>query len=121
MFIPSKHIKNFQKTEKVGAKIRLQGTHLLIDHEIADSVFGNDNNAYVVYYPERKTLMLAAVSDELFKKLHKASQQMLKDRNLKGDKSLAVGEVLIDNQLDESDRDLVYKIEATLGVLSVKL
>ena len=121
MFIPSKHIKNYQKAETIGSKIRLQGTHLLIDHEIASTIFGNDSNAYVVYYPERKTLMLAAVSDELFKKLHKASQQMLKDRNLKGDKSLAVGEVLIDNQLDESGRDLNYKVEAALGVLSVEL
>ena len=121
MFIPTKHIQQYKQAEKVGGKVRLQGTHLLIDHEIVQTIFGEDTVAYVVYYPERKTIMLAAYSDELFKKLHKTAQQMLKDRNLKGDKSLALGEVLIDNQLDESDRDLEYKVEAALGVLSVKL
>jgi len=121
MFIPPKHVKKYGQPEKTGSKVRLQGLHLIIDGEIASTVFGKDTVAYVVYYPTKKTLMMAASTDELFKKLHKTAQQMLKDRNLKGDKSLAVGEVLIDNQLDESDRDLEYKVEAALGVLSVKL
>jgi len=121
MFLPPKHVKKYTEPEKTGGKIRLQGTHLHIDHKIATAIFGTDTNAYVVFYPSKKTLMLAAVSDELFKKLHKTSQQMLKARNLKGDKSLALGEILIDNQLDESDRDLEYKVEEALGVLSVKL
>lgn len=121
MFIPPKHVKKYTSPQKVGGKIRLQGTHLIIDHEIANTIFGKDTVAYVVYYPGKNTLMMAAYSDELFKKLHKTAQQMLKDRNLKGDKSLALGEILIDNQLDESDRDLEYKVEAALGILSVQL
>jgi len=121
MFIPPKHIKKYQQPEKTGSKVRLQGLHLIIDAEIATTVFGKDTVAYVVYYPERKTLMMAASTDDLFKKLHKTSQQMLKDRNLKGDKSLALGEVLIDNLLEEKDRDLEYKVEAALGILSVQL
>lgn len=101
--------------------IRLQSSHLLIDREIASQVFKNDHNAYVVYYPKNNSLLVAPVSDELFKKLHKANQHMLKDRNLEGDKSIALHELLIDNQLDDSDRKLEFKVEPALGILNIKI
>ena len=55
------------------------------------------------------------------KKLHKAKQHMLKDRNLKGDKSIALHELLIDNEIDSTDRDLVYDFQPGLGILNIKL
>ncbi|HHG86225.1 MAG TPA: hypothetical protein ENJ82_15855 [Bacteroidetes bacterium] len=94
---------------------------MVIDHEVASQIFGDDLNVYVVYYADRKTLMIAPASDEIFKKLHKAAQHILKDRNLKGDKTIALHEILIDNQLDETDRNLAYELQAELGILNVKL
>lgn len=105
----------------VASPVRLKSSHILIDQNIVAQIFGNDQNAYAVYYPKKKSLLLAAISDELFNKLHKASQHMLKDRNLNGDKSIAFHELLIDNQLDDTDRPLEFKIEPALGILNIKM
>lgn len=120
MFIPPNRLKNnYDSAAEVGSKISLKSSHLLIDHEIANEVFGSDLNAMVVYYSNRRSLMVAAKSDELFKSLHKANQHMLKDRNLKGDKSIALHEMLIDHEIDDTDRGLVYEFQPGLGVLTI--
>ena len=122
MFIPPNRLKNnFESNSKVGSKVRLKSSHLLIDHEVAATIFGQDLNAHLVYYPDRRTLMVAPKSDELFKQLHKANQHMLKDRNLKGDKTIALHEMLIDNDINDIDRDLAYEYQEGLGILNVKL
>jgi hypothetical protein len=122
MFIPPSNFKQKAASNAVKREpIRLKSSHLLIDDEIAGKAFGDCQNVYTVYYPDRNTLMIAPVTDELFKNLHKASQQMLKDRNLKGDKSIALHELLIDNQINETDRDLAYEFQEALGILNVKL
>lgn len=122
MFIPPDKLKNnFYSNSTPGSKIRLKSSHLHIDREVVTEAFGNDLNVFVVYYPDRHSLMIAPISDELFKNLHKAGQHMLKDRNLKGDKTIALHETLIDNQVDETDRDLEYELQPGLGILNVKL
>ena len=122
MFIPPSKLKaNFKPDPPSGSKVRMKACHLLVDQEVAVEAFGNEQNVYVVYYPDRKALMIAPVSDEVFKNLHKAGQQMLKDRNLKGDKTIALHEILIDHQLDETDRDLDYELQPGMGILNVQL
>ncbi|GJM33801.1 MAG: hypothetical protein DHS20C18_28020 [Saprospiraceae bacterium] len=122
MFIPPPNFKPpEQEKEQSKGFLRLKASHLQIDHEIVEQIFGDDHNAYAVYYADKKSLLLAPVSDELFKKLHKASQHMLKDRNLKGDKAIALHEMIIDNQLDDTDRELNYELQPGLGILNVKL
>ena len=65
MFIPPNRLKDsFAPTPNVGSKVRLTSSHVLIDHEVASEIFGSDANAHVVYYPDKRTLMLAAKSDE---------------------------------------------------------
>ena len=122
MFIPPNRLKNnYETSSNTGSKIRLKASHLMIDQEIATEVFGNDFNVNMIYYAEKRTLMIAAKSDELFKKLHKAKPHMLKDRNLKGDKTIALHEILIDNEVNDIDRDLEYESQKGLGILNVKL
>lgn len=122
MFIPPNRLKNeFDPSSKKGSNVRLKASHLLIDHEIAAEIFGNDLNVHMVYYADRHTLMIAAKSDSLFKQLHKAKQHMLKDRNLKGDKTIALHEILIDHGINDTDRDLAFEFQTGLGILNVKL
>ena len=123
MFIPPSKLQEQLRAQRDGNKapVRLQSSHLLIDREVASEAFGNDQNVYTIYYPDKRTLMIAPVSDEVFKKLHKAAQQMLKDRNQRGDKSIALHETLIDHAIDDTDRDLEYELQKGLGILNVKL
>ncbi len=122
MFIPPNRLKNnYSSGPNAGSKVRLKSSHLHIDQKVVTEAFGNNLNVFVVYYPDRHSLMIAPVSDGVFKKLHKAGQYMLKDRNLKGDKTIALHEILIDNQVNETDRDLEYDLQPGLGILNVKL
>ena len=122
MFIPPNKLKsNSSNNTNPTSKVRLKSSHLLIDHEVAFKIFGNDLNAHVIYYPNRRSLMIAATSNELFKQLHKAKQHMLKDRNLKGDKTIALHGLLIDNQINDTPRDLEYELQEELNILNVKL
>ncbi|MEM6963148.1 MAG: hypothetical protein AAF573_00190 [Bacteroidota bacterium] len=122
MFIPPQKIQHQLKaTAQAESKVRLKSSHLLIAGEVAQEIFGNDRNANVVYYSERRTLMIAPTSDDLFKKLHKAKQHMLKDRNAKGDKAIALHELLIDHEINSTERDLEFEAQAALKILNVKL
>ena len=122
MFIPPNNLKNnFSTPSNTGGKVCLQSSHLLINHDLASEIFGKDFNVNLVYYPDRRTLMIAAKSDELFKTLHKAKPHLLKDRNAKGDKTIALHEILIDHQVNDTDRNLHYEYQKGLGILNVKL
>lgn len=122
MFIPPNRLKDkFEPTRHEDSPIRLKSSHLWIDHELAMDIFGEDLNVNVVYYPNRRSLMIAPQSEALFKQLHKAKQYMLKDRNAQGDKTIALHELLIDNEINSTDRSLEFECQKALKILSVKL
>lgn len=118
MFIPpNKSVNKAASTDISG--VQLQASHLLISREIAEPAFGTEKNVYLVYYASQRSILIAPVSDEVFKKMHKASQHMLKNKNLKGDKSIALHGLLIDEEIDATDRALVYDFQPELGILKV--
>ena len=90
------------------SQVRLKTNHLYIESALAKDAFGDAPQVYIVYYPNKHSLLLAPMHDEFFPKLHKANLQMLKTRNLQGDKTIYMREMMIDNDIDETDRDLEY-------------
>lgn len=105
--------------EKQG--IWLQRQHLWLSAEVAEGLFQNERQIYIVYYDNLGMLLLAPMSDTLFKQVHKCALVMLKDRNLKGDKTLSLQEIIIDHDLDDTDRSLSFTNEPGLNILQVKL
>jgi hypothetical protein len=65
--------------------------------------------------------LAAPADEEVFKTIHKAHQQLLKEKNAAGDKSISVQEILLDHDLDNHNRDLEYIAEEPLHILKVKL
>lgn len=100
--------------------VYLKNSYLLIEATIAEVAFGDEWQVSVVYYPERQTLLVAGKSKAFFEKLHNTRWLLLKDRNLLGDKSVNIRELLIDNDLDDADRDVAYELKTT-GILSITL
>lgn len=109
-----------QKTEEEASGVRLKRGHLWLSAKVAEEAFGKDRQIYVVYYPAKQDLLLAAHSDEYFSKLHKCAMLMLKDRSLNGDKSVSLQEIIIDHDLSDHDRNLEYECGPGLP-LHVKL
>lgn len=101
--------------------VYLAAGHICIKKAVAEQVFGNETVVLTVFYAKDNTFMAAPASEPLFKTIHKASQQMLKLKNAAGDKSIAVQEVLLDNDLSSSDRDLAFVVEDALHILKITL
>ena len=101
--------------------VRLRREHLWLSAAVADNAFGGERQVYVVYYPNRRSLLLAPMSDDAFKQLHESALIMLKDRNAAGDKSLSLQEILIDNDLEANDRPLAFTSKPGLRMLQVTL
>jgi hypothetical protein len=72
-----------------------------------------------VYYAQRKTMLLAAMEDELFKSLHKTSLVMLKQKNAGGDQSISIQEVVIDNDIDPVSRELIFQLDPAMKIISI--
>ena len=102
-------------------KVLLRNRHLFITAEIAAGAFGEVSQVYVVYYPNQKALLLAPMDDEIFPTVHKPALQMLKTRNLPGDKSVSLEEILIDHEIDGTDRPLGFIFQPGMRLLHVTL
>lgn len=103
----------------MGVKLRTQ--HLWISGDIVDSAFGDAAQVYVVYYPKQRSLLLAPMDDEIFPTVHKAGLQMLKSRNLQGDKTISLQEIIIDHDIDDTERDLSFMHQPGVRMLQVSL
>ena len=102
-------------------QVQLRRQHLILEASVAQNAFGDERQVYAVYYDNLGMLILAPMSDDMFKQAHECALLMLKDKNLKGDKSISLQEIIIDNELDDTDRELVFMGAPGLKMLQVKL
>jgi hypothetical protein len=100
--------------------LTLKSGHICFQNELVAELFGSEEQVNLVYYHERKTLLVAAQSKTFFSKLHKTNWTALKLRNPKGDKTIFLRDLLMDNDLDETDRVLNYQIKST-GIIEIQL
>ena len=102
-------------------KVILKSSHVYLDAELVESIFQNIHYAYITYIPEQKKMLITPVSSQWFVKMHKPTQFLLKSRNLKGDRTLAIREILIDNDLDTTDRILEYEIVEKTNLIKIAM
>jgi len=100
--------------------LQLKSGHLLFDSELVNQLFGNEEQVNTVYYPERKDLLIAPRSKTFFQKLHKTSWTALKLKNPKGDKTIFIRDLLLDHDIDDTDRQLEFEVKST-GIIEIKL
>ncbi len=61
------------------------------------------------------------MDDDIFPTVHKGGLQMLKSRNLQGDKTISLQEIIIDNDIDDTDRELAFIHQPGMRILHVTL
>ena len=102
--------------------LHLKSEHLYINHQLVEQVFSNVEYVYAAYNTEQKQLLITPITSQWFVKMNKKpSQFLLKSRNLIGDKTVAIREILIDNDLPIQDRDLDYELIEKTELLKIKL
>lgn len=99
--------------------VSLKSSHIYLDSELVALIFQNISYAYVTYQTEQKRLLITPVSSQWFVKMYKPTQFLLKSRNLKGGRTLAIREILIDNDLDMTDRSLDFEIVKKTNLIKV--
>ena len=105
----------------MNTKVALRSSHIYLDNALVASVFGEVNFAYVTYVEKQGKILITPVTSQWFVKMYKPTQFLLKSRNLKGDKTLAIREILIDNDLDVTDRDLEYEVIEKTNLIKVNM
>lgn len=122
MIIPPKHISQFLNSHNDSVQtVLLKESHIYVPAQVATACFENQQNVYLAYYPQSRSLLIASIQDDNFKQIHKASQKMLKNRNAHGDKSVAIHDILIDHNINGEDRELEYAFQTELNILNIKL
>ncbi|MBX9892857.1 MAG: hypothetical protein K2Y12_11100 [Chitinophagaceae bacterium] len=101
--------------------MHLKNGHLIIDNAIIQQLWGDITHLNWVFYKNKNSIMFCSVEDELFKKLHKTTLSMLKLKNANGDRSLSLQELIIDNDLDNTDRALAYIADDGMKILNVTI
>lgn len=103
------------------AKVSLKSSHIYLNNELVETIFGEIHYAYVTYLTAQKHLLITPVSSQWFVKIYEPTQFLLKARNLKGDKTLAIREILIDNDLEMVDRKLDYEVVEKTKLIKVDM
>lgn len=101
--------------------VRLANSHVCMDAPLANSLFKENNLALLSFQESSKQLLVAPITSSWFKKMHEAKQCLLKDKNIQGDKSIALHALLIDYDLDETDRELGYELNEQAGWIKINL
>ncbi len=110
-----------EKLFAADSDVYLETAHICIKRNTAEKVFGAERVVLSVFYPKDNTFMVAPASEELFRTIHKASQQMLKVKNAAGDQAISIQELLLDHEIDGQNRNLLFVIEEELHILKVTL
>lgn len=99
------------------SELILKTQHLILLHSLVERVLPEQTHVLLKYQNDKNALLIAPAVNSAFKEKYKASLFMLKERNLKGDRSVAIHEILIDNDLNESDRELTFtEADDTLSI-----
>lgn len=90
----------------MSAKVTLKSSHIYLESKVIKEFFEGANVAFAVYIKEQKSILITPITSSWFKKMYNPAQYILKARNINGDKTLAIGNIIIDNDLDVTDREL---------------
>lgn len=123
MFIPPGGVRLPKRKTDVTEEqpVYLRSEHLILHPSLVKRVFGEEYSVAVVYYPDRRTLMIAPISNELFLSLHKAQQYMLKQTARDREYAIALHTILYDHDIDTTERYLPYEANEQLQILTVTL
>ncbi|MEQ8905997.1 hypothetical protein [Ekhidna sp.] len=102
-------------------EISLRSSHLIIPAVLANQVLSNSTSAYVAYKKELNSILVSPKENDWFPKLHGSLEFIVKSKDLKGTKSIAIREILIDNEIDDNDKTLNYDINVRKNFLKIEL
>ncbi len=99
----------------------LRSSHLVLHQDIVRALFKDDKTIYMIYYPNKRALMVAPYFNELFRTIHKAKQYMMKEVANNVENAIPLHGILLDNEIDANNRVLTYNADVDMNILTVEL
>ncbi len=102
--------------------VYLRGQHLILHPALIKRVFGEEDAVAMVYYPQRRKLMLAPISNKLFRMAHKGHQQFMLKQTAGGREfAVALHSILYDHEIDQTNRPLDHEVSDKMKILTISL
>lgn len=103
------------------ADIVLKSSHLILAPSLVNNILEGSDTVYVAYQAQNQALLVSPKANSWFPKLHQAEEFLLKNKDLKGTRSVAIREILLDHEIDDADRHLTYTFHETNRFLKIDL
>ncbi|MEM6263348.1 MAG: hypothetical protein AAGI38_12625 [Bacteroidota bacterium] len=101
-------------------RLRLRGQHLWMSHELVAEHFPDAYAVLVNFNKGSGVLWIGPMTeDHMMNKFSTVSQYLLKLRNAKGDRTIAIHDLLLDNELPPDNRPLTYKWDSKFNILKI--
>lgn len=119
--IPPKHLADQFKPKSAAQELSLASGHLLLSSELMVQLGDQVEAVFAAYVADKQHLLITDVRHEFFPKLHEATQHMVKLRNARGDASIAIQELIIDQDIPRDQASLAYEFLSPHSILKVQL
>lgn len=106
-------------TPEVG--IMLRASHLVMDEALASGLFKDAFNALISYKIDRKVLLVSPDYNGWFAKMHSSSTSLLKAKDRLGTRAVSIRQIILDYELDDSDRVLPYQYHRKQEFVKIEL
>jgi hypothetical protein len=111
-----------QQAKILDTPVQLHNQHLIIQNDLANQVIGEERQAYAAMMPETKKILLTKASNKVFKAKHKSIMLFVKQKNIKGDKSISLQEFFADHpELSQDNQALECSFKENEGILEIHL
>lgn len=102
--------------------IEFKKDHIWINHQLIQKFMNEIEYAYISFIEKQNQLLITPITSKWFIKMYKNhSQLLLKSRNLEGDKTINIREVIIDNNLELETGPLSYELIEKTKLIKIKL
>ena len=102
-------------------KVTLKSSHLCLDAALVNQLLEGNPYVFLSYKEAEKQLLLSPVTNSWFPKMHDTHQQFLKTKNKEGDSATALHAIILDHDLDDSDRELEFTVNHKSRFLKIDL
>lgn len=111
-----------QQSKILDTPVQLHNQHLIIQSDLANQVVGEERQAYAAMMPDAKKILLTKAGNMAFKAKHKPIMLFVKQKNMKGDKSISLQEFFADHpDLSQDNQSLQYNFQENEGILEIHI
>lgn len=101
--------------------ISLRSCHIIVPGSLVERIFQGSESAFVSYNVDQNKILVSPTSNSWFPKLHQSKEYLIKDKDIHGTKSIGIRELLIDEELQEDDRELSFEVNLEKRFLKLNL